>query len=45
VCDNWLRNGATLDQVVANLGKANFDPEFFKKFEKQVQSHFEIAKS
>ncbi|MGB1317404.1 MAG: NAD(P)/FAD-dependent oxidoreductase, partial [Flavobacteriales bacterium] len=38
VCDNWLRNEATLDEIVLNLDKANFDPEFFKKFEKEVQS-------
>ncbi|MGB0918323.1 MAG: NAD(P)/FAD-dependent oxidoreductase [Flavobacteriales bacterium] len=45
VCDNWLRNDATLDEVVLNLGKANFDPEFFKKFEKEVQSHFQSVKA
>jgi NAD(P)H-nitrite reductase large subunit len=41
VCDKWLRNKASIDEVVANLKSANFDPEFFKKFEKEVQSQFQ----
>ena len=41
VCDKWLRNSASIDEVVSNLGSANFDPEFFKKFEKEVQTQFQ----
>ncbi|MFC2176512.1 NAD(P)/FAD-dependent oxidoreductase [Bacteroidota bacterium] len=37
VCEQWIREQATIDKVLAELGKANFDPEFFKKFEKEVQ--------
>lgn len=37
VCDAWIRNGATISEVISNLDKANFDPEFFKNFEKEVQ--------
>jgi len=44
VCDEWIGNRTSVDQVVANLGKANFDPEFFKKFEKEVQLKFETNK-
>lgn len=36
VCDEWLRNRTQVDEVVSNLNKANFNPEFFKKFEKEV---------
>ncbi len=41
VCDEWLRNRTSVYEVVSNLGKANFDPEFFKKFEKEVQAQFQ----
>lgn len=37
LCDAWIRNGATVSDVIANLGKANFNPEFFRKFEREVQ--------
>lgn len=40
VCDEWLRNSAPIDEVVLNLKRANFNPEFFKKFEKEVQLAF-----
>nr|MBP9153190.1 FAD-dependent oxidoreductase [Flavobacteriales bacterium] len=36
VCDEWLRIRTNVDEVVSNLKKANFNPEFFKKFEKEV---------
>ena len=45
VCDAWLRNNTTVNEVLLNLDKANFDPEFFKKFEKEVQSKFQITQS
>jgi NAD(P)H-nitrite reductase large subunit len=41
ICDKWLRNNASIDEVVSNLRSANFNPEFFKKFEKEVQSQFQ----
>lgn len=37
VCDAWIRNRISISEVIANLEKANFDPEFFKKFEKEVK--------
>lgn len=40
VCDEWLRNSTPIDEVVLNLKRANFNPEFFKKFEKEVQLAF-----
>ena len=41
VCDTWLRKRTPIDEVVSNLKEANFNPEFFKKFEKEVKSQFE----
>ena len=36
ICDKWLQDGAVLQDVVANLKKANFDPEFYKSYEKEI---------
>lgn len=38
--DQWLTAQATLPQVIANLPKANFDPEFFKHWEEEIQRKF-----
>lgn len=35
-----LDNKQTVDYVLDNLTKANFDPEFFKRYEKEIQSAF-----
>lgn len=37
VCASWIKEKALVSDVLMNLGKANFNPEFFKKFEKEVQ--------
>ncbi len=40
VCDKWIASGATLETVLANLGLANFDPEFYPQHETElVQSY------
>jgi NADPH-dependent 2,4-dienoyl-CoA reductase/sulfur reductase-like enzyme len=36
VCEQWIRQGAPLATVVAHLGSANFDPEFFPQYEKAI---------
>lgn len=36
-CDEWLRNKAPIDQVLAEMERANFDPEFFSSFENQLR--------
>lgn len=36
VCDNWLKNGTMLKDVVINLKTANFDPEFYKRYEESI---------
>jgi NAD(P)H-nitrite reductase large subunit len=36
VCERWIREGADIRHVLENLGAANFDPEFFDQFERDV---------
>ncbi len=38
VCEQWLKKGATIGEVIRNLKKANFDPEFFKEYEDALLS-------
>ena len=45
VCDKWIREKMTIDNVVKNLKKANFDPEFHSRYEKEVKKVFEAPKS
>ena len=40
VCDRWLKDGTKLKDVIANLKKANFDPEFYKEYEEEVLNHY-----
>ncbi len=47
--DSVLNNKKSVDYVIENLRKANFDPEFFKTFEKEIalefNNQFTISKS
>ena len=36
VCDMWLKEGTLLKEVIQNLSKANFDPEFYTQYEEEV---------
>jgi NADPH-dependent 2,4-dienoyl-CoA reductase/sulfur reductase-like enzyme len=36
VFDRWLSNGATVDEVIQNLKLANFDPEFYERYEDEI---------
>lgn len=36
VCEKWLRQSAHIEEVLQNLGMANFDPEFFDQYEQRV---------
>ena len=38
--DLWLGKGATIEEVVANLRMANFDPEFYKRYEQEIVNAF-----
>jgi NAD(P)H-nitrite reductase large subunit len=40
VFDRWLNEKRSVDYVIENLKKANFDPEFFKNYEKEIQTKF-----
>lgn len=36
VFDRWLNEKRSVDYVIENLKEANFDPEFYKKYEKMI---------
>ncbi|MEO1517952.1 MAG: FAD-dependent oxidoreductase [Bacteroidota bacterium] len=36
VCEKWLRDRTNVEEVLQHLSLANFDPEFFKQYEKEV---------
>jgi len=38
--DRVLTSKETVDYVMKHLAKANFDPEFFTSYEKEIQKHF-----
>lgn len=40
VWDQWLSEEKTLDFIIENLPKANFDPEFFTHWESEIQEKF-----
>ena len=40
VCEQWIQQRAPLQNVMAHLGAANFDPEFFQQHEKTMVAAF-----
>lgn len=42
IWQNWLEKGATISEVLVNLQSANFDPEFFKKYENEIIQQFNL---
>lgn len=40
VFDRWLHEKRSVDYVMENLKQANFDPEFFKNYEKEIQTAY-----
>ena len=36
VCENWIREKKTLREVLPLLSQSNFDPEFFKSYERDL---------
>lgn len=36
VCEKWIARGTHVEEVLQNLGLANFDPEFYKQYEHEV---------
>ncbi|MGB7786013.1 MAG: FAD-dependent oxidoreductase [Salinimicrobium sp.] len=41
VFDRWLREGRSVEYVLQHLKQANFDPEFYKRHEKEILKEFE----
>lgn len=44
VFDRWLRENRIVDYVVKNLGEANFDPEFFRRYEREILEEYLLIK-
>ena len=40
VFDKWLTEERDVDYIINNLSEANFDPEFYSKFEKEILSAY-----
>ena len=40
VCEKWIREEASMEVVLKNLGIANFDPEFYPQHEKDLVAEF-----
>lgn len=38
--EHWLRQKATIQTVIQELAQANFDPEFYKRHEKEIVEQF-----
>ena len=36
VCEKWIKQGTHIEEVLQNLGMANFDPEFCKEYEGEI---------
>ncbi|EGV43331.1 NAD(P)/FAD-dependent oxidoreductase [Bizionia argentinensis JUB59] len=41
VFDRWLTENRSVNYVVEHLSEANFDPEFYKRFERRIREEFE----
>ena len=42
-CNEWIEKGMTIDYVIDNLHIANFDPEFFKRYEKVARKTYTLT--
>lgn len=40
VIDAWLTQGKPVEEVINELNKANFDTEFYRKYEKEIRNKF-----
>lgn len=36
VCEKWIKEKTHIEEVLQNLGIANFDPEFYKQYDEEV---------
>lgn len=42
VCEKWIKDNAHIEDVLQNLGLANFDPEFFKEYESDIVAQYNV---
>lgn len=40
VCDRWIKERTNIVHVMAHLKEANFDPEFYKRYEDEIIAQF-----
>ena len=40
VCERWIREATNIEEVLQNLGMANFDPEFYAAYEQDLVDLF-----
>ncbi len=40
VCARWIENNTPIQEVLKNLRQANFDPEFFKRYEPELLQQY-----
>ncbi|MFD2551081.1 NAD(P)/FAD-dependent oxidoreductase [Bizionia sediminis] len=43
VFNNWLSEKRSVDYVISHLKEANFDPEFYQRYETQIQKKFQSS--
>ncbi len=41
IIDQWLTEGREMDFVIQNLALANFDPEFYNRYEKEIFNEYD----
>jgi NAD(P)H-nitrite reductase large subunit len=42
VCENWIESGKTLDYALSHLADIDFDPELYRKFEKDIAIRHQV---
>jgi hypothetical protein len=40
VCERWIAEGRSMEYVMAHLAEANFDPEFYYRYEGAIVAKF-----
>lgn len=41
VCQHWIEQGSSIEEVLSHLSAANFDPEFYESFEQEVVKQYQ----
>ena len=44
VLDRWINASKSVDYIIQHLRQANFDPEFYKKYESLIQASYQASK-